>query len=112
MWRVLKSNRATRYYRNMRNFIAHWQRSARAKPSIANPPTLLSKRLRLLGLDPSFVVVAQPETLRRLSESCRDCAHTDQCAADLGADNANAGMDSYCANGDRIDDLVIKRSRG
>jgi hypothetical protein len=112
MWRVFKSTRPAEFFRNMRDFTAHWRRSVSAKQLIANPPPLLSKRLRLLGLDPTFVAVAQPDALRRLSEGCRDCAHTDQCAADLGADNVNAGMDSYCANGDIIDDLVIKRAIG
>jgi hypothetical protein len=112
MWRVVKSTRTAEYFRRMRDFIARWHGSASARQLIAHPPPLLSKRLRLLGLDPTFVAVAQPETLRRLSETCANCANTDACASDLGVDNVAAGMDSYCANGDLIDDLVIKRANG
>jgi hypothetical protein len=112
MWRTISSTGATGYYRKMREFVAHWIGSPSARQLHANFPPLLSKRLRLLGLDPTYVTVAQPETLRRLSETCRSCAHTDACAADLGVENVAAGMDTYCANGEMIDDLVIKRSAG
>jgi hypothetical protein len=112
MWDIFKSDRATIYYQNMRDRIAQWFCSPSARQLHATFPPLLSKRLQLLGLDPTFIAVAQPETLRRLSDSCRDCAHTEACATDLGVDNVAAGMDSYCANGDMIDDLVIKRANG
>jgi hypothetical protein len=112
MWHRMNSMRASAYHRNIRDVIVHWLGSLNAKRLIAQPPPLLSKRLQLLGLDPTYVAVAQPETLRRLSETCRNCGHTEACAADLGVDNVNAGMDSYCANGDIIDDLVIKRTTG
>ena len=112
MWRSINSTGATGYFRNMRDFIAQWIGSQRARQLNGNFPPLLSKRLRLLGLDPSYVTVAQPETLRRLSETCRNCAHTDVCATDLGDENVAAGMDTYCANGEMIDELVIKRANG
>jgi Family of unknown function (DUF6455) len=112
MWHVFKNTRTAAWYRIMRYSIAHWHGSLSGRRLIANPPPLLSKRLQLLGLDATYVAVAQPETLRNLSERCRDCAHTDECAGDLAVDNAAAGMDSYCANGDMIDDLVIKRANG
>ena len=112
MWRLINSTRTSGYYRNIRDFIAHWYGSPSVRQLNAKIPPLLSTRLRLLRLDPTFVAVAQPDTLRKLSERCRDCAHTDVCAADLEVDNVDAGMDSYCANGDMIDDLVIKRNNG
>jgi hypothetical protein len=112
MWRLINGTRASSYYRNMREFIAHRYGSPSARQLNAKLPELLSKRLRLLGLDPTYVAVAQPETLRRLSETCGNCTHTGACATDLGVGNVTVGMDSYCANGDKIDDLVIKRSNG
>jgi hypothetical protein len=112
MWRVFNRTRAPAFYRKMRDVMANWHGFLRARPLNATPPPLLSKRLQLLGLDPAFVAVAQPDTLRSLSETCRDCAHTEVCAADLGVENVAVGMDTYCANGEMIDDLVIKRADG
>ena len=112
MWRFISRTRASSYYRYARDFIAHRMGLPGAKQLNADIPPLLSKRLQLLNLDPAYVTIAQPETLRSLSKACRDCAHTKACAADLGAGQVNAGMDTYCANGDKIDDLVIRRANG
>ncbi len=112
MLRVFKSIPASAYYSRLQNVIVRWLSSLRPRRLNVNPPPLLAKRLQLLGLDPTFIAVTQPSILRNLAARCRDCTHTDACAADLGAENAAGGMDSYCANGDIIDDLVIKRATG
>lgn len=98
-------------YQNLRNVVARWRGSRKAKLLDANTPPLLLERLRQLRLDPEYVAVAQPNTLRSLSVSCRECAHKKVCAADLAAGNSAAGMDTYCANGEIIDNLVVMRAK-
>jgi hypothetical protein len=98
MWRVVKRIRASGFYARKR---VH-----------SDAPRLLERRLRLLRLEPAFMAIEQPDILRRLANTCGNCAHTDACAADLAVNDVAAGMDSYCANGETLDELVIKRATG
>lgn len=112
MWRYFQSITIPGNFRRMRDAVSRWLGSLGATRLPPDPPPLLLKRLDLLGLDPKFIAAEQPALLRGLSDTCSNCAHTEACAADLAANNVAAGMDTYCANGDTIDDLVIQRANG
>lgn len=112
MRRFFDYTRVAELYQTMRNSIGHVERGPLLGQSQTSPPYLLSERLHRVGLDPHFVAAAQPGTLLKLSEKCRECAQTDKCAVDLALNNANAGMEDYCPNADIIDELIVERSRG
>ena len=78
----------------------------------AGPSTLLPRRLRLLGLDPGFVAVAQPETFSKLEAACSACPSWRRCARDLARNDVTAGMECYCLNAAALDELLIEKFTG
>jgi hypothetical protein len=72
------------------------------------PSHLLPQRLRLLGVDPEFVMRAEPTTYRDLVRVCALCQASRRCARDLARGDVQAGMDGYCLNSPTIDALTVQ----
>jgi hypothetical protein len=80
----------------------------------AGPDSLMPARLELLGLDPGYVRVADPDTYEALRRTCATCPSWRACARDLAPrngspGNATRGLSSYCLNAGRIDALILER---
>ena len=72
------------------------------------PSELLPQRLQLLGIDPEYLMHAEPATFRDLSRVCASCKASRRCARDLARGDIQAGMDGYCLNGPTIDALTVR----
>ena len=75
----------------------------------AGPDSLMPARLELLGLDPGYVRVANPDTYEAMRRTCAACPSWRACARDLARGNATRGLGSYCLNAARIDALILAR---
>jgi hypothetical protein len=73
------------------------------------PDSLMPARLELLGLDPGYVRVADPDTYEAMRQTCAACPSWRACARDLAHGNATRGLGSYCLNTARIDALIVER---
>lgn len=63
-----------------------------------DPPILLRRRLRALGIDPVAFRRAEPHVARDLARCCGLCGHKSQCADDLACDPESEIWRSYCPN--------------
>jgi hypothetical protein len=79
--------------------------AAIARPH-AGPEMLLPQRLEALGLDPLYLKKAERATYRDLEAACSRCSKWRVCARDLARGDVQAGMDSYCLNGDTLDHML------
>jgi hypothetical protein len=73
----------------------------------ADRESLLDQRLRALRLDPAYFAVAEPTLYRSLQSTCSQCPSTLQCAGDLARGDVQVGHESYCPNGQAIDELYV-----
>ena len=75
----------------------------------AGPRILLPNRLRLLGIDPGYLQVADGERLKVLEDACGRCPSWRKCARDMARGDAVTGLNSYCSNAETIDTLIVAR---
>jgi hypothetical protein len=69
----------------------------------------MPRRLRQLGLDPTFIKHELPTTYQDLERVCAACKSWRRCARDLASDDVQAGMQGYCLNAPAIDALTADR---
>lgn len=75
------------------------------------PSELMPRRLELLGLDPAYVMHAEPATYRDLERVCAMCKSSRRCAEALAKGDVQTGMDNYCLNAFTIDSLLVERPK-
>jgi hypothetical protein len=73
------------------------------------PTQLMPWRLQQLGIDPTYVNVAETATYQDLERVCSACKAWRRCARDLAKGDVQAGMGSYCLNAFTIDMLTVDR---
>jgi|SRR5581483_1577465 hypothetical protein len=72
---------------------------------------LMPQRLEQLGLDPSYVKVAETAAYRDMERVCASCKAWRQCARDMAHGDVETGMHSYCLNAPTIDALMVERPK-
>lgn len=69
------------------------------------PPVLLNRRLRLLGIDPEQLGRSEPAVAQDLARCCTFCGSKARCAHDLSRHPDGADWRTYCPNVSTVDAL-------
>jgi hypothetical protein len=72
---------------------------------------LMPQRLEQLGLDPSYVKIAETAAYRDMERVCATCTAWRRCARDMAHGDVETGMHSYCLNAPTIDALLVERPK-
>jgi hypothetical protein len=62
------------------------------------PPSLLNRRLKVLGIDPQQLRRHEPAAAQDLARCCALCARKTQCASDLSSKPGSSDWKNYCPN--------------
>jgi hypothetical protein len=69
------------------------------------PPALLNRRLRVLGIDAKHLQRVEPRVAQDLARCCALCDCKSRCARDLARQPDNANWRTYCPNAHTLEAL-------